>query len=165
MTDTVSMSYPSPLGTLTITERNGAICRVRWQSMMYDGTSDLLGKAARELDAYFSGELTQFTLPVAPTGTSFEMSVWKELARIPYGTTCTYGSIARAIGGISRAVGTACGRNPIPVIVPCHRVVSADGSLGGFSGGDGVPTKRHLLELEGLTLQPPSDNREQLSLF
>ena len=165
MTDTVTVSYASPLGTLAITERDGAICRVRWLSTPYNGQSELLAKAALQLDAYFAGELTQFSLPISPGGTPFDMSVWAELGRIPYGTTCTYGSIARSVGGISRAVGTACGRNPIPIIVPCHRVVSADGSLGGFSGGDGLPTKRSLLELEGLTLQPPSDNREQLSLF
>ena len=165
MTHGITASFQSPIGTLAITEHDGAVSRVAWESVKYAGRSLLLSTAIAELEAYFAGELTEFTVAVAPIGTPFHMSVWREMRRIPYGQVRTYGSIAHSLGAISRAVGTACGRNPIPIIVPCHRVVSSDGSLGGFSGGNGLPTKRRLLEVEGIALQPPSDKREQLSLF
>ncbi|HEX8345977.1 MAG TPA: methylated-DNA--[protein]-cysteine S-methyltransferase [Actinoplanes sp.] len=105
--------------------------------------------AATELAAYFAGELTDFTVPVTMVrGSEFERAVWAELSRIPYGTMRTYGEIAAALGdpGAARAVGTACNRNPVPVIVPCHRVVGAGGKLVGFGGG--LDRKRRLLELE-----------------
>ena len=109
----------------------------------------LTGRVADELAAYFAGELTGFTVPVQMCGGSeFEQVVWAQIAAIPYGEMVTYGDIAKALGdvGASRAVGTACHRNPVPVIVPCHRVVGAGGKLVGFGGG--LPRKRHLLELE-----------------
>ncbi|WP_250031848.1 methylated-DNA--[protein]-cysteine S-methyltransferase [Paractinoplanes maris] len=105
--------------------------------------------AVRELEAYFEGELTDFTVPVAmPGGSEFERAVWGEIAKIPYGEMVTYGAIATALGdpGAARAVGTACNHNPIPVIVPCHRVVGAGGKMVGFGGG--LDRKRKLLELE-----------------
>jgi methylated-DNA-[protein]-cysteine S-methyltransferase len=103
-----------------------------------------------QLAAYFAGELKEFTVPLAPTGTAFQLAVWGELTRIPYGITTSYGAIARAIGKspvASRAVGAANGANPISVIVPCHRVIGADGSLTGYGGG--LPRKLTLLQLEG----------------
>ncbi|MBB6170002.1 methylated-DNA-[protein]-cysteine S-methyltransferase [Nocardiopsis mwathae] len=105
----------------------------------------------RQLAAYFAGELTAFDLPLAPRGTEFQLRVWRELTTIPYGRTTSYGAIAAALGRptASRAVGMANGRNPISIIVPCHRVVGADGSLTGYASG--LPRKRHLLRLEGLT--------------
>ena len=106
-------------------------------------------RAATELGAYFAGELTDFAVPFALRGGSaFERAVWDEIARIPYGEMVTYGAIATALGdpGAARAVGTACNRNPIPVIVPCHRVVGAGGKMVGFGGG--LDRKRKLLELE-----------------
>jgi methylated-DNA-[protein]-cysteine S-methyltransferase len=103
-----------------------------------------------QLDAYFAGELTEFTVPLAPSGSAFQLAVWTELTRIPYGMTSTYGDIARAIGKslvASRAVGSANGSNPISVIVPCHRVIGADGGLTGYGGG--LDRKLTLLKLEG----------------
>ena len=105
--------------------------------------------AAEQLAAYFAGDLTEFTVPVAMRGgTAFERMVWDEIAKIPYGEMVTYGAIATALGdpGAARAVGTACNHNPVPVIVPCHRVVGAGGKMVGFGGG--LDRKRRLLELE-----------------
>ena len=103
---------------------------------------------ARQLDEYFAGARRKFELPLAPAGTDFQKSVWRELVAIPYGETTTYGEIARTLGrpAASRAVGRANGTNPIPIVVPCHRVIGSDGSLVGFGGG--LETKRHLLDLE-----------------
>ncbi|HUI76217.1 MAG TPA: methylated-DNA--[protein]-cysteine S-methyltransferase [Candidatus Acidoferrum sp.] len=105
-------------------------------------------EAIRQLDAYFRGELQEFYLPLRMEGTEFQLSVWEELRRIPYGETRTYGQLAKMIGNPKavRAVGLANGQNPIPIIVPCHRVIGSDGSLTGFGGG--IENKRKLLELE-----------------
>ena len=103
-----------------------------------------------QLEAYFDGDLKEFTLPLAPTGSVFQLAVWTELTKIPYGSTVSYGDIARALGKrlvASRAVGLANGANPISVIVPCHRVIGADGSLTGYGGG--LERKELLLRLEG----------------
>ena len=103
-----------------------------------------------QLEAYFAGELKEFTLPLAPSGTPFQLAVWTELTKIPYGSTVSYGDIARALGKrlvASRAVGLANGANPISVIVPCHRVIGSDGSLTGYGGG--LDRKELLLRLEG----------------
>jgi methylated-DNA-[protein]-cysteine S-methyltransferase len=108
------------------------------------------GEVAAQLEAYFDGRLTEFTVPLAPSGTEFRLAVWAELTKIPYGSTVSYGDIARALGKrpvASRAVGTANGANPIAVIVPCHRVIGSDGSLTGYGGG--LPRKELLLKLEG----------------
>jgi methylated-DNA-[protein]-cysteine S-methyltransferase len=107
-------------------------------------------RAAREqLDAYFAGDLQNFDLPLRPEGTAFQQLVWRELCRIPYGETAAYVEIARRIGRptASRAVGAANGQNPLPIVVPCHRVIAADGTLGGFGGG--LDCKRWLLRHEG----------------
>ncbi len=107
-----------------------------------------LHEARAQLKAYFAGKLTEFDLPLAPRGTDFQQQVWLALLRIPYGATTTYGEIARELGDMNatRAVGAANGRNPLPIIVPCHRVIGANGSLTGFGGG--LPTKRWLLDHE-----------------
>jgi methylated-DNA-[protein]-cysteine S-methyltransferase len=106
----------------------------------------------RQLEEYFAGERREFDLTLAPEGTPFERSVWEELRRIPFGETRSYGEIARAIGrpNAFRAVGRANGANPIPIVVPCHRVIGADGSLTGFGGG--LEAKSRLLEIEGRRL-------------
>ena len=109
----------------------------------------VLLRAQEELKAYFAGELTEFSIPLSvPGGSDFERAVWQQLRRIPYGEMQTYGEVAKSVGdaGAARAVGVACNRNPIAVIVPCHRVVGAGGKMVGFGGG--IPRKRHLLELE-----------------
>ncbi len=105
--------------------------------------------AVRQLQEYFAGARRRFDLPLAPRGTEFQRRVWRALTQIPYGQTTSYGELARRIGkpGASRAVGLANGANPLPIIVPCHRVIGADGSLTGFGGG--LPIKRKLLALEG----------------
>ncbi len=112
-------------------------------------TPPALRTAAAQLEEYFSGTRTSFSLPLAPRGTAFQLDVWKALADIPYGVTTTYGELARRVGrpGAARAVGQANGANPLPIVVPCHRVVAADGGLGGYAGG--ADTKRRLLALEG----------------
>jgi methylated-DNA-[protein]-cysteine S-methyltransferase len=108
------------------------------------------GEVTAQLEAYFDGQLKEFTVPLAPRGTAFQLAVWAELTRIPYGSTVSYGDIARALGKspvASRAVGSANGANPISVIVPCHRVIGSDGSLAGYGGG--LARKELLLRLEG----------------
>ncbi len=115
-------------------------------------------QAAREqLQAYFAGELTRFSLTLAPCGTDFQLRVWQALRKIPYGQTRTYGEIAQGIGNpaASRAVGAANGKNPIPIIVPCHRVIGASGKLVGFGGG--LDAKQTLLAIERRTLNPELD--------
>ena len=113
-------------------------------------------EAARQLGAYFAGRLREFDLPLRPEGTPFELEVWRELRRIPYGRTTSYGELARRLGrpSAARAVGLANGRNPLAIVIPCHRVIGANGSLTGYGGG--LETKRWLLEHEGarLTLPP-----------
>jgi methylated-DNA-[protein]-cysteine S-methyltransferase len=107
-------------------------------------------EVAGQLEAYFAGDLKEFTVPLAPSGTPFQLAVWTELTKIPYGSTVSYGDIARALGKrlvASRAVGLANGSNPISVIVPCHRVIGSDGSLTGYGGG--LERKERLLRLEG----------------
>ena len=114
------------------------------------------GETIRQIDAYFAGGLTRFDLPLAPQGDAFQQAVWAQLLAIPYGETATYGEVAVAIGqpvAASRAVGVACGQNPLPVVIACHRVVGAGGALVGFGGG--LETKKHLLDLE-FRVRPPS---------
>jgi methylated-DNA-[protein]-cysteine S-methyltransferase len=123
------------------------LVRADWRS-----ATEPFAAARDQLDEYFAGERTEFDLPLGHAGTRFEEQVWSALRRIPYGATATYGEIARGIGHPTgaRAVGTANGRNPIAIVVPCHRVVGAGGKLTGYAGG--LDRKRFLLELEGLRL-------------
>lgn len=112
------------------------------------GAARVLRKAIDQIERYFKGALTHFALPLAPVGTDFQKRVWKQLGMIPYGSTTTYGAIARSLGdpNATRAVGLANGSNPIPIVVPCHRVIGADGGLTGFGGG--LERKRWLLDHE-----------------
>jgi methylated-DNA-[protein]-cysteine S-methyltransferase len=109
--------------------------------------SPLLRGAKRQLGEYFKRRRREFDLPTAPQGTPFQRRVWQALVRIPYGEVRTYGELAHALGSAPRAIGQACGQNPIPIVIPCHRVVGGH-SLGGYSGGHGVETKQRLIELE-----------------
>ena len=150
---------PSPIGDLRIVERDGSIVAIEFSPFRppADGRplgarSDdepVLAEATRQLTAYFAGELTDFDLPLAPIGTDFQQRVWEQLGRIAYGETASYGEIAGRLGmtnAASRAVGLANGRNPIPIVVPCHRVIGANGTLIGYAGG--LERKQQLLELE-----------------
>ena len=149
----------TPVGRLRAVSDGEALVRVTWipDSEVPDGPGDAVSReTVRQLAAYFARRLTLFDLPLRfQGGSAFERDVWEAMRAIPYGETWTYGDLAERIGGVARAVGGACGRNPIPVVVPCHRVVGASGRLVGFSGGDGVESKRQLLDLE----------RGQASLF
>ena len=144
---------PSPIGPLTVVEEDGVLLRLHLEppaarAELGDRDDAACGKAAAQLDEYFAGHRVEFDLPLRPLGSDFELAVWAELARIPYGETQTYGAVAKAVGepGGAQAVGLTCGRNPLPLVIPCHRVIGADGSLVGFGGG--LPRKRFLLDLE-----------------
>jgi methylated-DNA-[protein]-cysteine S-methyltransferase len=144
----------TPLGSITVAERDDAIVALDWH--MLDGRAEpptastpLLRRAADQLAEYFAGQRRDFDLPLAPDGSEFQQRVWHRMAKIPYGKTVTYGDLARAIGSAPRAVGGACGRNPIAIILPCHRVIGGSGALTGYSGAGGINTKQFLLELEG----------------
>jgi methylated-DNA-[protein]-cysteine S-methyltransferase len=119
----------------------------------------LLLEAEHQLDQYFAGKLKQFSLPLFPHGTDFQMAVWQELFHIPFGQVMSYKEVAAEIGcpKAIRAVGQANRRNPLPILIPCHRVIAADGSLGGYAGG--LPRKRFLLRLEGITPQKGGGSR------
>ena len=135
-------------GDLTLTETDGAISRVSWEGEAEGRPSALLNEAARQLRAYDAGDLERFELPLRVTGSSFQQAVCAAMQMIPFGETRTYGDIAQALGQSAQAVGSACGGNPIPVIIPCHRVMGAGGKLTGFSGKGGVETKVALLRHE-----------------
>ena len=140
----------SPLGPLTLVGEDGALTRLGWGRAAREDESNLLDRAAAELAAYFAGDRYSFDLPVAPEGTAHDRRVWRAMQDIPPGETRSYGEIARAIGSAAQAVGNACGRNPIPIVIPCHRIVGAGGAIGGYSGRGGAETKRFLLGLEGV---------------
>jgi methylated-DNA-[protein]-cysteine S-methyltransferase len=143
------ITVDSPLGKLRVSESGGAIVSVRWGAAPRETETPLLATAAAQLHGYFYCELKAFDLPLRPAGGDFEQKVWRLMQAIPRGRTRTYGDIARELGGDARDVGAACGSNPIPVLIPCHRVTAAAGALGGYSGKGGADTKRFLLELEG----------------
>jgi methylated-DNA-[protein]-cysteine S-methyltransferase len=141
----------TPMGDLGVAVDDTGVCTVHFGGWAGQVSPDDLrfAEPRRQLGAYFAGELTEFDLPLSVRGGSeFERSVWRAIADIPYGEMRTYGQIAAAIGDrdAARAVGVACNRNPLPIVVPCHRVVGAGGKLVGFGGG--LPRKRFLLELE-----------------
>jgi len=147
----------TPIGRLTIVAEDAGLRRIQWDGEepmegADEGRTELLDRAARQLDEYFAGTRRGFDLPLALVGTPFRRKVWLELGAIPYGTTISYGEQARRLGrpGAARAVGAANGANPVPIVLPCHRVIGASGSLTGFGGG--LDIKRALLELEARNL-------------
>lgn len=148
----------SPLGPLTLVAEDEALAGLYMTGQRHrppeetfgerDPSLAVFGRVAEELEAYFTGELTEFGIPIALRGTSFQRRVWEQLRSIPYGCVISYGQLAERLGqpGASRAVGLANGRNPVGIVVPCHRVVGSTGSLTGYGGG--LERKRHLLDFE-----------------
>jgi methylated-DNA-[protein]-cysteine S-methyltransferase len=148
--------HPSPIGPLTLMAHKGHLTHLVMEDQAHatdtppgsrwdDGAFD---EVRNQLDQYFAGTRSRFDVPMRLEGTDFQRKVWAQLCAIPYGETISYGELARRVGNpmASRAVGLANGRNPVAVIVPCHRVIAADGSLGGYGGG--IERKTHLLDLE-----------------
>lgn len=156
----------SPLGPLTVTATDEAVVAVDWRGRpgTRSAASPVLTEAARQLQVYFADGKFRFELPLDPGGSDFQRAVWEFMCAIPAGGTRTYGECAKAIGGDSRtdsrAVGAACGANPIPVIIPCHRILAAGGEAGGYSGKGGLNTKQWLLRHEGAYVPP-----QQVSLL
>jgi methylated-DNA-[protein]-cysteine S-methyltransferase len=156
MSTTICRTIDTPVGVVTVAGDGSVITHVRMDDQRHppDGLDAWLPdptafpEATRQLGAYFEGALTRFDLPLRPEGTPFQREVWEALRDIPYGATASYGEIARQVGrpGAARAVGWANGHNPISIIVPCHRVIGADGSLTGYGGG--LERKERLLRLE-----------------
>ena len=144
------LSIHSPVGDFTIFEEDGAVVSLDWGWVRDQVPSAMLARVREQLDAYFEGELTTFDIPLNPAGTAYRRAVWQALCEIPYGHTRSYQQIAATAGGSARSVGQANGTNPIPLIIPCHRVVAAT-HIGGYSGGDGLSTKRWLLMMENPT--------------
>ncbi|WP_298298347.1 methylated-DNA--[protein]-cysteine S-methyltransferase [uncultured Litoreibacter sp.] len=138
----------SPVGSLTLTERDGGIAALDWGRFGGDAETDVLREAVAELEAYFSGALQNFSVPLKPKGSAFQQKFYNSLCAIPYGETRTYGELAAELGVSAQAIGQACGANPLAILIPCHRVLGAT-SLGGYSGRQGIETKVALLKLEG----------------
>lgn len=149
-------TFDSPLGRLVLEAEGDALTGVRWAAQgerpRSEGKNALLSDAARQLERYFAGRLKRFDLKIQPSGSPFQQSVWRTMRSIPFGETGTYGGIAMVLASGARAVGTACGRNPIVIVTPCHRVLASGGTIGGYSGGQGLATKRKLLALEGVAV-------------
>lgn len=151
-------TIPSPVGDLLIAADEQGLRLIEFPDPRHpmahpeqwqQGEHPVLTETRRQLDEYFSNQRDHFDLPLAPQGTAFQQQVWMKLRDIDYGQTISYRQLAERIGNVKamRAVGAANGRNPLPIVVPCHRVIGADGSLTGFGGG--LPTKQFLLQLEG----------------
>lgn len=150
--------FESPIGPLLVWGDESAVHGIvfpkngkarRAEAGWRESRGGAVAEAVRQLREYFAGRRTQFDLPLAPEGTEFQRSVWRRLQEIPYGQTISYGELAKRVGNpkASRAVGSANGKNPLPIVIPCHRVIAGDGGLGGFGGG--LSVKEKLLALEG----------------
>ncbi len=145
----IEVAHDTPVGRVILTEEAGYLTRLEWGDRAATGASPLLDEARRQLDGYFLRGLRRFTLPMAPRSSAFQHYVFEAMMAIRRGETLTYGHIARMLDASPQAVGQACGANPLPILIPCHRVLAADGGLGGYSGAGGVETKVALLRLEG----------------
>ena len=152
----------SPIGKLSLTADGAQLTSINFardddraaidEAWVRDDAHPVLVQARAQLDEYFAGSRTEFDLPLAPVGTAFQQAVWQALLLVPFGATSTYGQLAADLGRPTggRAVGSAVGSNPIPIVIPCHRIIGKDGSLTGFAGG--LPRKTTLLRLEGVLL-------------
>lgn len=138
----------SPVGRLVLTEENGTLTRLGWGGTPEGHETPPLAEARAQIEAYFAATRTRFELPLRVDASAFQRAVCDAMLAIPFGETTTYGDIARTLGASAQAVGNACGANPLPLLIPCHRVLAAT-SLGGYSGAGGVETKVALLRHEG----------------
>jgi methylated-DNA-[protein]-cysteine S-methyltransferase len=145
-------SVQTPHGTFVLTAEDDEIIHAAWDRAPRTAanTTPVLRRARRWLDDYFAGDFRAVDFSVRAEGTHFQRNIWAAIAAIPAGATRTYGDIARELKSAPRAVGGVCGANPVAILIPCHRVLAADGGLGGYSGGRGVVTKRALLGHEGI---------------
>lgn len=148
------VSFATPVGAMTVFAHEDALVALEWGSTAATEVTPFLERVRDGLLRYFDGEPLPLDWLLAPAGTAFQQRVWNRLRAIPFGTTVSYGTLAHDVDSAPRAVASACARNPLPIVIPCHRVIAADGSLGGYSGGEGLPTKAALLSLEGITLPP-----------
>lgn len=153
------ISLNSPVGALTVFAFEDQIVALDWGFVEEVESTPVLDEASRQLGAYFAGALDRFDLPLAPDGTDFQKTVWQAMCKIPMGKTATYKELATLAGSPKafQSVGTACGLNPIPILIPCHRVLATGDKPGGYSGHGGLETKRALLKIEGVNLPLPSD--------
>lgn len=154
---TATTSVDTPVGRIAITVSQTHVVRVGWidaegPPRPLPPDAPLLAEAGAQVQAYFERRLTRFDLPLDPAGTGFQRQVWQAMQEIPYGTWRAYGELSEHLGSVARAVGRACGQNPIPIIIPCHRVLASGGRLGGYSGAGGRTTKLALLAHEGAML-------------
>ncbi len=147
------LSLHTPVGDITLSEEDGSLVSLDWGWGRDQSETPLLIEGRRQLQAYFDGELSTFALSLAPHGTAYRKRVWQALIEIPPGETRTYGALASTAGGSARSIGGAMASNPIPIIIPCHRVVATTGP-GGFSAGDGLETKAFLIALERRAARP-----------
>ncbi len=146
------LSFHSPIGDITVFEEDGALISLDWGWVEIQQETPLLARARGQLQDYFDGTRQDFDVPLAPFGTEYQRKVWRALQMIPFGQTRTYADLARVAGGSAQSVGQANSRNPLPLLIPCHRVVAAQG-LGGYSGAQGVDSKAWLLAQEARTAQ------------
>ncbi len=146
--------FNSPVGILSVFEIDGGVCALEWGRPPENIPSPFLDDVIGQLKEYFDGNRTEFDVTFKPAGTAFQQRVWKRLQQIPFGETLTYGELAKQMHSSPRAIGMACGSNPIPILIPCHRVVASGGKLKGYSGEGGIDTKAFLLSLEGLHFDP-----------
>ena len=143
----------SPLGPITLFAESDNIVALEFGSVLTYRSSPLLEVAISQLRAYFNGSLKNFNLPLKASGTDFQKSVWNSLLEIQYGSSSSYGDIAINVNSSPRAVGGACGKNPIPIIIPCHRVLATNSKVGGFRGDGGIRAKIALLHIEGINIK------------
>ena len=143
------LSFHFKLFDLTVSEEGGALVSVGWGWGGAQDYTPLLCRAGKQIQDYLEGKRSTFDLPLRPLGTPFQQRVWKAIKEIPFGQAVSYACLAKRINSSPRPVGAACGANPLPIIIPCHRVVASNLGLGGYSGAGGLDTKQMLLDIEG----------------
>ena len=142
-------SFDTPLGAITLTEEDEKIVSLDWgDSPLSVSNNSLLKEGQKQIQAYFAGKLKIFSLPLAPLGTEFQKKAWLLMQEIPYAQTISYAELAVRLSTAPRAAGMACARNNIPIVIPCHRILGSKGALGGYSGFEGIESKKYLLNLE-----------------